>query len=120
MDLGLKDRFNSKLKGVFRAENDYPEVYVLLIYWHDAGFSGFKEEADALEELFTTDFNYPRDHITRFEIPLNKSQIALEIAILSFLLNKRQDSLLIIHYGGHGDADDDNDSQKPRRAVWGT
>jgi hypothetical protein len=120
MDLGLKDRFNSKLKGVFRAENDYAEAYVLLLYWQDAGSSGFNKEADALEKLFETDFNYPRDHIIRFEIPLKQSQVALELAVLSFMLDKSQDSLLIIHYGGHSDADDDTDRQKPRLAVWGT
>jgi hypothetical protein len=65
----------------FRAENDYAEAYVLLLYWQDAGSSGFNKEADALEKLFETDFNYPRDHIIRFEIPLKQSQVALELAV---------------------------------------
>jgi hypothetical protein len=119
-DRSLIDRFNSKLKGVFRTENIYAEVYVLLLYWEDTKVAGFKQEADALELLFEKGFGYPPDHIKQFEIPLKQSQIALEAEILSFMLNKTQDSLLIIHYGGHGDADDDPERQRPRLAVWAT
>ncbi|PMD35049.1 hypothetical protein L207DRAFT_517151 [Hyaloscypha variabilis F] len=119
-DRSLMDRFNSKLKGVFRTENIYAEVYVLLLYWQDTKAAGFKQEADALEHLFEKGFGYPPDHIKQFEIPLKQSQIALEAEILSFMLNKTQDSLLIIHYGGHGDADDDPERQRPRLAVWAT
>jgi hypothetical protein len=91
-DRSLMDRFNSKLKGVFRTENIYAEVYVLLLYWQDTKAAGFKQEADALEHLFEKGFGYPPDHIKQFEIPLKQSQIA----------------------------DDDPERQRPRLAVWGT
>lgn len=88
-------------------QNSYVEVYVLLFYWEDTRSSGFKEKRDVLEKLFYTDFNYTQDYVTRIEIPLHQSDFALEQRIFVFILRKGKDSLLIIHYGGHDDADED-------------
>jgi hypothetical protein len=67
MDLGLRDRFNKNLKEAIRAENDYALKYMF------SCSSGFKDKADALENLFEKDFNYQCDHISRFGIPLKKT-----------------------------------------------
>lgn len=56
-------------KGAFHSEYDYAKVYVLLLYSKDDNDDCFKVEADALDDLFVTHFNYPRDHVERFEIP---------------------------------------------------
>jgi hypothetical protein len=63
MDVGLRARFNGELKGPFYSEYDYAEVYVLLLYWKDDHDDSLKVEADALDDLFGTHFNYPRDYV---------------------------------------------------------
>lgn len=83
-------------------------MYVLLLYWKDDNDDGFNAEADALDDLFVTHFNYPRANVERFEIPLEGNlQLTLERRIMG------HESLLIIHYGGHGDADAED-----KQFVW--
>lgn len=111
----LRARLNSEL--VFedwKANNEYKSVSVLVIYWQDSDTPGFKEEAYRIGELFSNDFNYDVEY---FAIPLENSHRRLDTKINSFLEDHGDpDRLMIIHYGGHGDADDVGGQEK--LAVW--
>ncbi|KAL2065985.1 hypothetical protein VTL71DRAFT_2056 [Oculimacula yallundae] len=113
-----KNRFNQQLSARFPVSNDYSHVHVLLIYWESCDIpkeeKNFRDEADDLERLFKIDFHYDVSH---FAIPSEESQLALEGAIIQFMLKRSPNTLLIIHYGGHGDPDDTAGEHR-RQAVW--
>lgn len=47
------------------------------------------------------------------------SQLALEKEIAGFILDHgKSRSLLIVHYGRHGDNDDDKVRNRDRQSVW--
>lgn len=111
-----------KAQAVFRANEGfsrffteprqrYSNVSFLALVWKDSA-PGFLAEAKQLEELFKQKFAFPTDI---FEIPTVKSQEVLKRVITQLVQDSTQaDSLLIIHYGGHG-------ASKPckgRRLVW--
>lgn len=110
-----KTRLNKALRvPSWRVNNDYKSVAALIIHWQDCEDRGFKEESHALGNLFATDFHY---NVEYYAIPSIKSQMSLDKKINSFLtVNDQANSLVIIHYGGHGDADDEDDNEK--LAVW--
>ncbi|KAF2735737.1 hypothetical protein EJ04DRAFT_511528 [Polyplosphaeria fusca] len=77
----------------------YASVNVLLLSW-SANDLPICEERDALEEMFRQIFIYGTE---RYEIPSKRSEELLGKALEQFL--KRHgapDSLVIVHYGGHG------------------
>lgn len=95
-------------------DTDYDDVMVLILYWKDGDDPGFKAEADKLQRFFEENF---RDYLVeRFEIPSERSYLKLgEFLSNRLLLPNSRRSLTIIHYGGHGDEDQDNGR---RRCVW--
>lgn len=108
---------NTRLKEHFERnrENDYDKVHVLLLHWQKSDLSGFKAEAFALEKLFSERFQY---RVLHWEIPPDNSQLLLDAKIANFLASLIEPrSLGIIHYGGHGDADEDSPIRE-RRSVW--
>ncbi|KAF2662016.1 hypothetical protein K491DRAFT_673538 [Lophiostoma macrostomum CBS 122681] len=96
----------------------YKTVFVLLLYWQEADYD-FKSEADRLELLFGEKFHYD---VERFAIPSEDSATALNDEIYRVRRQySKPNSLIIIHYGGHGDKDDerkDEDVSSPRKSVW--
>lgn len=115
-EISLVQRFNRHFEGHFARAHDYDEVHVLLLYWLDSDDSGFKREADELANLFEFELRYS---IEPMPIPSEQSELALDLAIGGFLLHHGSSkNLLIIHYGGHGDADDDTGLGRERQAVW--
>lgn len=103
---------NNQLSRFYKNRTEYDHVTVLALYWKECSDSGFKTEAVKLGELMKTKFNY---HFEYFEIPSFGSQLALDIRLNELLATNRQaNTLIIIHYGGHGELDDDNENQ----SVW--
>ncbi|KAI0182215.1 hypothetical protein EV127DRAFT_73258 [Xylaria flabelliformis] len=99
----------------------YGGIQVLVLYWED-GHEGYRKEGEAVRQMFEDDFGYPTKE---FPIPTNKGYSQLLQLITSSLDDigtaaneQNAPSLLIIHYGGHGDADDDKHGGQERRSVW--
>ncbi|KAI0471819.1 hypothetical protein GGR56DRAFT_93512 [Xylariaceae sp. FL0804] len=64
--------------------------------------------------MFERSFRY---RVTEFPIPARNSYIAL-LALITTTLAVQGPALLVIHYGGHGDRDDDRHEGQERRSVW--
>jgi hypothetical protein len=99
----------------------YTTVKVLILFWQGED-EGFKEEGLQLGEFFETTFQYT---VEQFEIPKIASYLKLHQFItresldLSSRSNKANEaSLLIVHYGGHGDRNDRKNEGEEKRAVW--
>lgn len=111
----LRNKLNSALEfEEWKTRNEYKSISVLVIYWQEGDNPGFQKEASEIGELFATHFHY---NVEYYEIPSKKSYIELDKKINSFLdAHGEPDHLIIIHYGGHGDRDDENAHKK--LAVW--
>ncbi|KAI8930877.1 hypothetical protein NX059_011894 [Plenodomus lindquistii] len=99
----------------------YTRVQVLVLYWQGE-VEGFKDEGLQLGEFFGKSFNYAVEY---FEIPRSESYLRLHhfitqksLALSEYLNEGRGMSLLIIHYGGHGDRNDRKHEGEEKRAVW--
>jgi hypothetical protein len=105
----------------------YAVVKALIIYWEESDkLEKYREEAIKLQELFQG----LRYDTSFYQIPVQDSHMKLHGFIIDHcnkLSDQRQEKkheapyLLIIHYGGHGDKDDDKhapDGPQQRRAVW--
>ena len=116
MDMvGARDRINQALKDF---TTQVSIIRVLLIYWdvESQNFHNnltFKDEAYRVHSFFQQKFQYNVEH---FAIPVERSYLALSTKISQILLElDGTHSLLVLHYGGHGDADNIDGE---RRAVW--
>lgn len=102
----------------------YAHVKACLIYWKESKqIDEYKKEAQDLADLFG-ELGFT---VMSYEIPPENSELELEYFITGqrMEINRMTSSdtpcLLIIHYGGHGDKDDDKHSEhgpQERRAVW--
>lgn len=99
----------------------YRAVKVIILYWRE-GVTGFREEGQALRELFETSFGYD---VEEFPIPSDESYLSLHNFVTKSLLNviktakeKSGLPLLIIHYGGHGDQNNNQAKGDKKRSVW--
>ena len=110
----FKKRLNSALElKDWEINNVYKSISVLILYFEDSD-TGFKDEALRIGELFAIDFHYEVEY---YAIPSDHSHRRLDTKINSFLDDHGDpDHLMIIHYGGHGDPNDDNTQEK--LAVW--
>ncbi|CAG8978568.1 hypothetical protein HYALB_00010531 [Hymenoscyphus albidus] len=107
-DSDAQVRLNDQLSRYYKKRIEYDHVTVLAIYWQECSSAGYKDEAAKLGTLMKT-FNF---HFEHFEIPSYDSQFALYKRLVELLAANRQDNtLLIIHYGGHGWVDDNHDNQ---------
>ena len=111
----LKGRLNSALElDSWNINNAYKSVSVLAIYWEDGDVPGFEEEARQITHFFKESFHYG---VEVFAIPSVNCHRKLDIRINAFLDDHgHRDHLIIIHYGGHGDADDD--AAQEQLSVW--
>lgn len=111
----LRQRLNSALEFEdWTLHNEYKSIFVLAIYWEDGDMPGFKEEAYSIGTLFATAFHYDVDY---YAIPSEDSHMELDRKINAFISEHRDsNNLIIIHYGGHGDPDDETAREK--LAVW--
>lgn len=116
MEECLKEELNEHLKGEFQPFDEYQSVWALLLWWEDGDLPGFKTEAEDVKELFTKSFNFS---VETYSIPSKQAQLSLEAKIIHFILEHGSGgSLLIIHYGGHGDEDNDRMRERERQSVW--
>ncbi|KAJ2992671.1 hypothetical protein NUW58_g2092 [Xylaria curta] len=116
----VTDRLNESLQLSMR-RSTYASVKVLALYWQD-GHQGYKNEAQAVVDLFRHSFQYSAEE---FAIPSSNSYNHVLGLMTNRLLelgeaaaNARAASLLIIHYGGHGDRDNDKHQGQEKRSVW--
>ena len=103
----------------------YAYVKAVMLYWENSdAFSDHEEEARQLESVFKAlDFE-----TVVYHIPISNSQLDLHsfIAQQRVIVARREaivrgSCLLIIHYTGRGDKDDDVhavEGPQRRRAVW--
>ncbi|GAB1319631.1 hypothetical protein MFIFM68171_09841 [Madurella fahalii] len=113
-DSALKSALNKSLEDRFRRSSNYDHIAVLIIYWRDCTDRGYFQEAGQIAELFSSDFGYK---VELYEIPTDDPELELDARISNFLLrNRKPDTLLILHYGGHGNPDDDRGQD--RESVW--
>lgn len=74
-----------------------------------------------MREMFEKIYNYA---VIEFAIPSKTPQsnyfslLQVVSGVLCEESNTKGPSLLIIHYGGHGDSDDDRHNGEERRSVW--
>ena len=93
----------------------YDSVSVLCVYWEGSEILGFQKEAREVMKLFSEDFQFKTQE---YAIPLVYADLKLHGRIHQFIEAEKQDprTLLIIHYGGHGDPNtqptDDEDKRK--------
>ncbi|KAF3023567.1 hypothetical protein E8E14_010986 [Neopestalotiopsis sp. 37M] len=116
----LHGQLNERLQSAIR-RSAYESIKVLVLYWQD-GHVGYREEGHAVLNMFKDNFGYPTEE---FAIPKANGYAHLLSLITQSLITlgadaqeKNASSLLIIHYGGHGDADDDRHAGQERRSVW--
>jgi hypothetical protein len=101
----VKEELDKSLKGRFKLTTDYDAVAVLVIYWKKCNDKGYKDEAHEDGELFSKDFGYS---VQYYKIPTIDSELEIDARINNYLRdNRKVETLLIIHYGGHGNADDE-------------
>lgn len=87
-----------------RRQQRYSAVNVLLLYWKDADIPSGKDSKD-LGRMFREHFNY-RTHC--YEIPSSdQAGLSLTVHLSHFLKDYGgSDDLVLVHYGGHGEASD--------------
>lgn len=92
----------------FSERVEYTAVTALLLYWEENDINP-EQEVDAVRELFEKDFGYTS---MTFRIPSRRAQQELnrEVSALVANYSKKLDSLILIYYAGHGDADDNEKS----------
>lgn len=113
-DSGLQ-KLNDDLRSSIK-QGGYSKVEALVLCWEE-GEDDFKREAVHVENLLQDVFNFPTEI---FAIPSENSQWAVLHAVTGKLcsVQGKGPSLLVLHYGGHGDADDDKHSGQEKRSVW--
>lgn len=91
----------------------YADVNYLGLVWKERDSPGFMDEARRLGKLFRQTYNFGS---SIFEIPTENSQSELKDAITQLVREfGHAGSLLIVHYGGHGDP---NPPSNGYRSVW--
>jgi len=105
----------------------YAAVKALVLYWENSDrLSEYRGEARKVKSFFEK-LNYETE---LYPIPDTNSQLAVHAFIAKQMVSLADSMsilgapcLLIVHYGGHGDKDDDRHYAGPggpqkRRAVW--
>ncbi|KAK4205083.1 hypothetical protein QBC40DRAFT_65783 [Triangularia verruculosa] len=106
--LALNDDLNTTIQS-----RSCARVKVLVTYWQDGDHPGYKTEGEEVGQLFQSLFHFD---VETFPIPSSDSYVALLGAVTGGLAAKP--SLFIVHYGGHGDKNDDHKNGEIRRSVW--
>ena len=105
-DLDLVESFQSNIGSFFTRGSEYSQVHVLLISWAQNDIQP-EGEIEALRSVLEKDYYY---NVSTFAIPTDGTQAQrLNREISSFVENmsKIADSLIIIYYAGHCDANTD-------------
>jgi len=82
-----------------RRARRYAAINVLLLSWEDDDI-GVADEISALGDMFRHDFNYA---VWPYKIPSQDAETSLNFTIARFVSSfGREDSLIVVYYGGHG------------------
>jgi len=88
----------------------YSSANALLLYWEENDL-GFEAENDEFAKFLASECGF---NTVRFPIPSERPEQALQKALSDFVFEKAlPNSLAMIYYGGHGDADD-----QTQASVW--
>ena len=108
-------RFADELNRHYENGNDYVSGSLLSLYWQEADNPGYKDESDKVVQFFgSMGFN-----TAVYPIPSENSHIELLSRIINLIKSQgKPGCLVVIHYGGHGDADNDRGMDREAEAVW--
>ncbi|KAL2048907.1 hypothetical protein ABVK25_010859 [Lepraria finkii] len=108
-------RLTDELNRDFENGNDYIGGSLLSLYWQQADNAGYKDESDKVVQFFgSMGFD-----TAVYPIPSENSHIELLSRIISLIKSQgKPGCLVVIHYGGHGDADNDRGMDREAQAVW--
>ena len=107
----LVNELSASLKQSFSTTFEYDSVHAILMYWEDDDLQ-VEDEIQRLKHLFTDTWQFG---VSTLRIPSERPQATLQtdLSRLVFGYGVSASSLIIIYYGGHGDA---NPGEK--KAVW--
>ena len=110
-DLALVEELNASFKDGFPYSKGYETVLVLLICWED-GEPGITEETQQLLSFFNEIWGFS---VTTVLIPSERSQASLQNTLSNLIItcSKSKGCLLLLHYGGYGDA-----NPEELKAIW--
>ena len=110
-----KTRLEEELNRNYDNGNDYVAGSMLSLYWQEADNAGYKDESDKVVQFFSSmGFD-----TAIYPIPSDNSHIELLSRIISLIKSHgKPGCLVVIHYGGHGDADNDRGMDREAQAVW--
>lgn len=113
--MALQRRLNERIDGSFGRKNDYDFAQVLALHWAETD-QDFESEAYKIKYFFKSDLGYDVSH---FAIPEANSTLELTQAIDHFLHQEKSPRTLhIIHYGGHGDEDNNSAYDRRKQCVF--
>ncbi|KAL8853690.1 MAG: hypothetical protein Q9221_001501 [Calogaya cf. arnoldii] len=92
-----------------RPKTSYSSVHVLLLRWAGDDLN-VQKEITPLEDVFEHQYKFNTE---QWDIPSQSSTRALQTKLYDFQnCHQSEDELLIVYYGGHGDAD------RRGRSIW--
>ena len=108
-------RLTDELHHDFENGNDYIGGSLLSLYWQEADGAGYQDESDKVVQIFASmGFD-----TAVYPIPSENSHIELLSRIIHLIKSQGKPGyLVVIHYGGHGDADNDRGMDRESQAVW--
>lgn len=95
-----------------RTQQQYASVHALMISWEDDDL-GTEADVQRLQCLFETTYGVSTTH---FKIPSSKEpEFDLDVVIASTkdLCGRKDDGLLVVYYGGHGEID-----RSTQHSIW--
>ena len=103
--------FHESTRDFFRERIEYKRITALLVRWEESDLNGLVSELETVHELFEKDLGYL---VENYQIPLKNSQQELNQHVAEFIssYSRNYDTLIILHYSGHGDEDEDG------QAIW--
>ncbi|KAL8789317.1 MAG: hypothetical protein Q9213_001240 [Squamulea squamosa] len=93
-----------------RPKTLYTSVHVLLLRWAEDDLN-VQQELSTLKGVFENQYNFATE---QWDIPSQNPTRALQAKLYDFqICHQSEDELLIVYYGGHGDAD-----RRRGRSIW--
>ena len=104
------DDLNQALKESFPLNaHPYTAVYVLMLRWTEDDLN-VQSEIDQLREVFEQQFRFETEE---WQIPSSNSTRSLQYKLFELQhAHQNESELLIVYYGGHGEAD------RRGRSIW--
>ena len=125
LKMPLTDRkraaINKALEANFRKPfGEYDSIAVRAIYWKGEE-EGYKKESEAVVSFFKDNLRYDNVGllpIVEGEGDHSQETLRFHLSQLIYEHGGNPNKLLILHYGGHGDPDDDYSGGEEQKSVW--